>query len=186
MGQPPRMCAVPGTSNRISVTMLIGVPPTSCGHLAGKIVSLRDEGGDARGRGSSASCRNGQNHGRPSRISMWPSSVCMQSRMKDSRAKPNGCRQRTVRMGWRSREHASVLEPEQDARAPGRPAGQDGGQQPHGVRPRRVARGLDMGVLVEVEARTDGDALRKSSGCRARARRSAIRHWCARGCRVDR
>src|ERR1035441_5079341 len=33
----------------------------------------------------------------------------MQSRIRDSRAQPNGCRLRRVRMGWRKREPASNL-----------------------------------------------------------------------------
>ena len=68
---------------------------------------------------------------------------------------------RTVRMGCRKREAASVLEPEQDACAAGFAAGEDGGQQPHGVRAGRVARGLDVGVFVEVDAGTDRNPVRQ-------------------------
>src|ERR1035441_1807634 len=51
-----------------------------------------------------------RNQGRPSRISMCPSRVCMQRRIKDSRAQPNGCRLRRVRMGCRKSEPAKRSE----------------------------------------------------------------------------
>ena len=90
------------------MTMLMGVPP----------VSLRDDfRANSLARGMNVGIAlpwlisilwNGQNQGRPRRISMWPSSDCMQSRINDSRAQPNGCRQRKVRQGCRNSEPASV------------------------------------------------------------------------------
>ena len=87
----------------------------------------------------------------------------------------NGCRRKNA--------SASVREPEQDAPPARLAAGQHGGQQPHGVGPRRIARGLDVRVLVQVEARADRD--RPSTSPRLLRHAHADQRfgsWCAPGC----
>src|ERR1035437_545374 len=86
------MCAVPGTSKRISVTMLIGVPPIA-----------------------------------------WAT--------------------------WRANSLACGMKV--GMRCPWLRSTRRKGQQPHGVGPRRIARGLDVRVLVQVEAGADGNTLRQ-------------------------
>ena len=128
--------------------------------------------------------RNGQNQGRPSRISMWPSRVCMQSRMRDSRAQPKGCRHARGPKGMaqeRARPGSSARAECVSGRALRRsrrwPA------SPMASEPCRVAGGLDVRVLVQVEARADRNPARQILlGYPARARRSATRRWCARDC----
>ena len=134
IGQPPRMCAVPGTSKRISVTMLSGVPPIACAIRAGELVRLRNKRRDPPPVAPQHP-PEGPEPRAAQRISMWPSSVCMQSRMMDSRAQPNGCRQRTVRKGWRSRDPTRFLSQSRMRVRPGPSAGQHRRQQAHRVGP---------------------------------------------------
>ena len=85
----------------------------------------------------------------------------MQSRITNSCAQPNGCSTRTVLIGWRSRERDEILQPERNPPRPRAAIGQDGGQEAHGVGAARIADGFNVGVLVDVNAGTDGDALRQ-------------------------
>ena len=64
MGQPPRMCAVPGMLKRISVTMLMGVPPIIRATLQANSLAWGMKVG-TRLPWLTSTLRNGQNQGRP-------------------------------------------------------------------------------------------------------------------------
>ena len=175
------MCAVPGTSKRISVTMLIGVPPIACASLARELVRLRNERRNPTPVAAQHPAERPEPGTTQAHIDVAVERLHAEQddgfprpaeRVQDAYGPPGMPQQRTHQ----------VPEPERDASPAGLAARQDGGQQPHRIGPGRIARGLDVRVLVQVEARADRDALRQVLACRAHARRSATRNWCARGC----
>lgn len=87
MAQPPIMCAVVGMSRRISVVMLIASPPVIAASFFANAFAWGINVG-TRLPAVVSTRPNGKYQRRPRRISIWPSSACMQSRISASRAHP--------------------------------------------------------------------------------------------------
>ena len=154
---------MPGMSNRISGSMLMAVPPAACAIFWANSLACGMNVGIRWPRLTSV-FRNGENRDRSQHMSMCPSSACMHSRITDSRAQPKGFMMRNVRMGCRIAETSRFLSHSADPTG-ARPAPrQNRGPGRHRIGAVGIADGFDVGVLVDVDARTDRYALRQVVG----------------------
>ncbi len=140
--------------------MLIAVPPAILANFSANSLAAGMNVGTAVPR-LTRNLRNGQYTCRSHRMSMWPSSACMQSRITRFARPLDGLQQTHGAKGMAQQRDDEVLQPKRNSPGPGPASGQNGRQQAHRVGAFGIAHRLDVRVLVDVNARADRDALRQ-------------------------
>ena len=158
--QPPMQWAVPGTLKRISGSMLIANPSGEFRKLLRKFVGFRNVGGHLLASADEKLPKGPEPGPPPAHLDLSLERLHAQQNHKFSR--PAQRLQHSYSLE-RMPEHRckNIPQPECDTPRTRLSICQDGGEKSHGVRALWITDGFDVRVLVDIDARADGNALRE-------------------------